>query len=999
MLKNSITNRTSRRLKTAYQCSVAISALLAGAVPVAADQLSVTNGSTINQSGGAFGNVSSSANGAAVYARGNGSTINGSDLILDGGAFKGSVVNATSGGSINLTGNTVIAGGNGLEASGSNSQITMTGGSITSSNSMAVFVYSGASVTLNDVTINDTSRGSGAVQVNSGKFTMDGGSISSVGAALFNQQSVASAEPNLTARDFTVSTTGANGYGLNANIYSNNLLENGLIHTRGERASGIWAAAASGAPLSTVVNGDRLTIWTEGLNAHGVFNEKAIVNLTNTDITVGQAFGLYTQNGGRISLQNGSITVTGAGGSAVLATAPGSVIDVYDAAVSTKADNTRGLYSRDQSVVTAGNSSISVSGRNSYGVFSTSQGTVNLYNTDVAVSGQVSYALVFLGATALNQISVNGGEISSRDSTAIVANGGTDVLSLANASVSGDSLLYAGKYEQSGTIYGADFTLNADHSILQGGAQADEHSTATLNLKNSEWTLSPSSDGTVDSAISVLNIEDSEVRFATPTSETYQTLTIGSGVPETTAVYNATGNARLHLNTYLNEGGPLSNQKTDRLLVNGDVSGTTTVSVSGAAGSPGGGTSLDGQNLASEGISIIQVAGHSAQDAFQLYGGYATLGGLPYQYSLHAYGPGSSNGTADESQRLVIGADPYWDYRLQSVYIDPIDPIDPPGPREVAPQVASYLVAPTALFQAGIVDISNLHGRLGEIRDDRATARDSGTGEAFFRAYGGQYDYTSNLNASSYGYAANIDYAAAQMGGNLYSLDSQGGVTRFGVAGTIGSLSFDPKNVQGTTATNLDTWSASAYATHLDDSGWYVDGIVSYGGFGGDVSTSLRGRTAGLRGNSVAASVEAGYPFHLGDGLVFEPQAQVSYQHLSFDKTIDVDEFPVDLGHQDLVTARIGAKLSKSFAQGQGDQLVSVYAKANLLHGFGSGGRVSLGDSFSLGQFGTTIEGGLGINAMVGKNLSLYGDATYQHRVGNAGASGFTFVGGLRHSF
>ncbi|MEN3929446.1 autotransporter outer membrane beta-barrel domain-containing protein [Microvirga sp. W0021] len=479
-------------------------------------------------------------------------------------------------------------------------------------------------------------------------------------------------------------------------------------------------------------------------------------------------------------------------------------------------------------------------------------------------------------------------------------------------------------------------------------------------------------------------------------------------------------NGRVVLNTLLNEGGSLANQSTDRLLINGNVTGTTNVSINLVTGSIGRATASGLVNLPSEGISIIQVSGSASENSFSLLGGYITAGGTPYQYTLQAYGPGASNGAANESQRLVTGTNPYWDYRLQSAYIstpvtpDPepeipgiIDPEPPaptpdPGPtpqvRAVAPQVANYILAPTALFHAGLMDISNLHRRLGEVRDDRALGRNSGTGEFFIRAYGGTYRYNSNRNTYSYGYNADINYAAVQMGGNLFAFEGEESVTRFGIAGSIGKLTFGPNRVSGTTDTDLDKWTVSAYATYLHNSGWYIDGILSYGGFDGHVSTSYRGRTAGLSGKTFAASIETGYPIKLTESIILEPQAQLVYQRLMFDRKLDVDNFVVTLGNLDQLTARIGARLSKTYTEK--DRIVTVYGKLNLIHNFRNhSNKIYLGDDFRIGQLGTVIEAGVGINTNLSKNLSAYGDIAYQQRIGKTGVSGFSLTGGLRYTF
>ena len=167
----------------------------------------------------------------------------------------------------------------------------------------------------------------------------------------------------------------------------------------------------------------------------------------------------------------------------------------------------------------------------------------------------------------------------------------------------------------------------------------------------------------------------------------------------------SSSNGTLVLNTELNAGGPLSNQFTDRLLINGNASGNTTVQVK-PTGS--GAFTSTGAPTPSSGISIIQVGGASSPSAFSLPGGYVAGGATsPFQYGLNAYGPGSPFGLADPSQSLVGNPTGHWDFRLQNVFVTPSGPVTPgtPLPPEarlaVAPQVPAYITAPTALFNAG----------------------------------------------------------------------------------------------------------------------------------------------------------------------------------------------------------------------------------------------------------------------------------------------------------
>ncbi len=473
----------------------------------------------------------------------------------------------------------------------------------------------------------------------------------------------------------------------------------------------------------------------------------------------------------------------------------------------------------------------------------------------------------------------------------------------------------------------------------------------------------------------------------------------------------------LVVNTVLNAGGALSNQVTDRLLVFGNASGSTSVRVNGVGA---GAFTSTGIPDAADGISIIQVAASSSADAFTLPGGYID-GGTPFQYHLNAYGPGSPNGAASASQSLVGNAGNQWDYRLQNAYVTPEGPVAPepvppttpgPGPSpqpptpvvppdarlEVAPQVPAYLTAPTALFNAGFQDLDNLHRRLGEIRDDQGGG--SPQGEAFVRAYGSRFNYTSDRSFTDFGFNSSQDYAATQFGGNWIALNDTKGTLRVGLAGTIGQLWLQPSAVDGVSKGFFNTQSLAGIVTWQSRAGWYVDGIVMAGLFDGTFSTPTRGQTTGMRGTSMAASMEAGYPIPLGwQGLSLEPQMQVVFQHLDFGYRTDVDGIGVALGSPNQGVFRGGARLTRQFTAPDGT-LITPYLKANVLQGIGGGANVNLSNvAFGTGAFGTVLQVGGGVTGTLAGNLSVYGDVAWQSDVGNGGARGWAFNGGLRYVF
>ncbi|MDM9984113.1 autotransporter outer membrane beta-barrel domain-containing protein, partial [Bartonella henselae] len=313
---------------------------------------------------------------------------------------------------------------------------------------------------------------------------------------------------------------------------------------------------------------------------------------------------------------------------------------------------------------------------------------VNLTSSSVTVEGEGSYGIYFKGdklgekfenrekieevkkLPRLEAINLRQTMFSAPESVALYSTDNSyGVVNLMQSTLSGRSLLRAER--------GALVKILASASTLEGGAHVDDRSTAELYLgAGSTWTLkqnqerdSRESAGTNDSSISfLLLMNDSSIKFhklKTDKDYNYQTLHIGKG---TGIVYKAQDGAHIYLNTYLNEGGELNKQKTDRVLIHGDVSGKTTVYVRSIPGSPGGYTGIGGNN---QGISLIQVSGKAEKDSFQLDGGYVTVGHSPYQYTLYAYGPESDLGKAHPNQKLVKGEEAFWDFRLENRYIKP----------------------------------------------------------------------------------------------------------------------------------------------------------------------------------------------------------------------------------------------------------------------------------------------------------------------------------------
>ncbi|WP_273756953.1 autotransporter outer membrane beta-barrel domain-containing protein [Bartonella sp. MM73XJBT] len=587
--------------------------------------------------------------------------------------------------------------------------------------------------------------------------------------------------------------------------------------------------------------------------------------------------------------------------------------------------------------------------------------------------------------------------------------------------------------------------VNADASFLVGGTRIDTNSYAEIELSNkSKWTLTPGKNNKWrDSSVSFVRNIDSSIFFQKPKNGRYQTLHIGADDLVSDYAYVAK-NARLIVNASLTTDGQNKGIKADKVLIYGDVYGNTKVHVVEIPVNSRKGKSLSQDDKkSSHSVSVIQVYGEAAEDSFKLAAGYVALRGAPYRYRLRAYGPTSSLGNAKNENMLAKQKSSksnggFWDFRLETEYVQSSSQLKTSqlrknssrfrvsrsigssadrnyvvadaegfifypgtGIKAVVPQVPTYLLLPNALFHASLMDISNKNKQLEISQTAVGNFLENSENPAFFvRSYGGNSRYVSDLSDLEYGYGGNLGYHAVEAGVSLKAMKSADCSTGFGIMGTYGKISLQPQDVVESKKSAFDKWLVTAYGSIQHDTGFYLNGLFSYGLFKGDVLTLVRGKTAELKGNALSASLSVGKSFMTGyEGFVFDPQAQVVYQNLQFDKASDIDGFDIEMGKPNQWVMRVGGRLSKALAVSQTGSVVSFNGKLHFTHCFGEKQFVHFGDKFQLGAFGSSLEAGLGFNAQLSSKFALLGDVTYQHKLSKAGFSGARFSGGLRYHF
>lgn len=787
------------------------------------------------------------------------------------------------------------------------------------------------------------------------------------------------------------------------------------------QASGAVASVLQPGQSYTVKQGDAVEAWTASADGRLTLEPGAStlnVTLTGASLVADNAIvtslasgagdvALIVANGSTASFRGGSISSSAGTGLSVVGI---SGADRSDQVASATIEGTavsggvQGVLVSNGSQFTASGSNIAGTGTTSQGVF-INNGTARL-TSGTHVSGVVNGAVLDgdargggVGDTGRALI-VDGSTVQGATGAAVLVQYG--VAASANGSVSvlnGGQLVGGnGVAVQIGRRMHADIDIATSNVV--GDIRGDAGATATLSLGDKATLRGIITGGVIDTGV------DSTASWTTTGASSVGALRLdgalafapsaGFTTVNVAGDFSGTGGS-INFNTRMNEGGPIANQVTDRLLVHGDVTtaGPTLVSVTPTGDGALTDLNRNGAVDNNEGISLIQVAGKSREDAFVLAGGYVAAG--PWQYTLRAFGPGETNA---EQNQLGAGSAFQWDYRLGNRYVrdcgddchpvdpdptdpvNPVDPVDPgtpvdpeqPAPVDrvaVVPQLPAYMLAPMALQNYGNALNDGLHQRLGEIRES-AYGADMG-GEVFARAISSQLNYTRNLSFQRYGYDFDQQINALQVGAGIVAVDGDEGSIRAGWALDHGTTRVTPSAADGNSRGKYYANGGAAWVTYQHGSGLWVDGILGVSRYHGDVSTDLRGDEVGkLHAQGWTMSVEVGKPLPLGGDWTVEPQFQFRVQQLNFRDFRDKDGLDIRLGNSVQATSRLGIQVGRT-----ANPMFAPYGRLDLIHT--SNGNPTLqasseawgaGDMFQTGNTGNSYRVAAGITSQLTDHIS-----------------------------
>lgn len=741
-------------------------------------------------------------------------------------------------------------------------------------------------------------------------------------------------------------------YGLLAFDGSQASMSAGSLITRGERSVGVQVQGASLGMFA------RVNFTTLGANSIGITaraGAQILMNRAHLSIDGPDSTALVAQGTDAVIVGLGEIDHRGAasapGRAQAVAVRDGARISVSDSSVIARHANVGAVViDGDASGFSASRSHIVAEGEHAWALSGTSGRAIL---TAAELSGNGGAITTRVPGAGMLQVDLLGGSHSVGD---IVTGDASLVLRAEDSELHGDLRRIGG-----GAL---------DVSLVRSRWSGRSHGASALTIDGGHGSL------TGDSSLGRLTLAGSAlVSFSGSTG--FAALRVGH--------LDSLGNdATVRLRTRLDAGGELSRQGTDRLLVDGDVNGTTQLQVAVAEGN-GAGTAPGSRG----GISLAQVNGSASETSFRLAGDYVVAG--PWRYGLHAYGPDRS----DASQRLVAeNGTGYWDYRLQSTKVDAQGRRhDVLGRSEdgiasvmasrnaLAPQVPSYLVLAGALFGYG-------RAAIDAVATDDLAANGGPTFRA--RSFGGNASYRSTLGFARFGFDSIRRDRGLQVGADLASFDADTWHMRSGVSASVGSTHVTPRAVDGVSHAQAQGRGLATTHTFRGDNGWRIGATYAFNHYRVAVRTPGRGEAlARLRVNSGDASLSAGFHWAPAQNIVVEPGISLLWQRLRFGNATDRDGITLQPGRPQRLTARLGARSTLFFPrQGQRVSAWSAYLDGRIEATRDTGAALTLsGVRFATGRGGRAVRMAAGTTVAFRRAITLSGDLNRQVRIGGRGDS------------
>lgn len=794
-------------------------------------------------------------------------------------------------------------------------------------------------------------------------------------------------------------THGSNTSGINADKSQEvSEIRNTKIETLGSTTT-----AVSMRNGSQILLADNSEITTSGNNSYALYAHHnnsdnvapTIITASDTTITLNgtDSYGASVESAGsQIYLDNVLLTAQGNKSTGLLAKTAGSILHANRLNARIQGDNSLGMRVQNGADAQLNNSVLNVSGNNSHGiVFNTANtnDSNSMQITDSHIETNEGYAILnesgildlnLYGSTIVGR---SGGEnsvaINVKDLSSTVRSGAVDITA-DNSHIVGDIISQS---NNAGAVF--DVTLNNASSFT---GQTPDIDSMTIN-DTSQWNMTDSS------TVSMLANNGSVVFMSPGNSGAFKTLTVNGD-------YHGGGN--VVINTTLED----DNSQTDKLVIEGNTSGTTGLFVNNHNGSGAQTT---------EGIEVITVAGES-DGIFALrnrvvagaYEYHVAKTGKNWYLTSSVYEEPADPVTPTEPTPPLIPSEP----AAPATPGTPTEPAAPDRPaqpvedngdtedevvRVIRPEAGAYVAN---LAQANTLFLSRLHDRLGETQYTDFLTGEENVTSLWLRQDGGH----NRSNTQSGQLKTQSNRYVVQIGGDIAQW-SQSGLDRFhlGVMAGYGYAqghtdakysAYRAKNrVDGYSLGLYGTW----YANQQDKSGLYVDSWVQHAWF----TNSVQGE--GLSAEKYhsqgwLASVEAGYSFNLSQNdrvsYWLQPKAQAVWMGIHADKHIETNGTSVT-GNGDNVLTRLGLRAYRQQKDAGTGRTLQPFVEVNWLHNTKHFG-VTMNDVSDYQAGARNIgEAKVGIEGNISPGLNVWGSVTQQ--IGDKGYRDSQASIGFKYSF
>ena len=711
---------------------------------------------------------------------------------------------------------------------------------------------------------------------------------------------------------------------------------------------------------------DKTNIVTSGENAVGVLacsspgESRTCVDAVDDEVSDSNSYEVISR--ADLKMNGGSITTNGINSYGAYANGKKAYINLDYVALETVADGSYAVAIR-QGNIDIKNSSITTTG--------TKAPIAKIYN-----GGELFFSNVTAVSEQDKGISIDASNIDSQAKIALLSvelssaldsidvNKTTTDVSILNRSIitPGNNVLV----NNAGgglNIISSDSTLNGATKLVSG--------TTTLKLsENTIWNMKD------DSVVTHLTNSDSIINLSYDDGQTFtqgKTLTVKG---------NYVGNnGQLNIRTVLGD----DKSATDRLIVEGNTSGSTTVYVKNAGGS--GAATLNG-------IELITVNGNeSPADAFRQ--GDARIAAGAFEYQLKQQGKNwylTSYQSVNEEDNSSEGNS---------------ESTETPTP-VLRPEAGSYVAN---LAAANTLFVMRLNDRAGETRYIDPVTEQERSSRLWLRQIGGHNawrDSNGQLRTTSHRYVSQL--GAELLTGGFTDSDSW----RLGVmAGYARDYNSTHSSVSDYRSKgSVRGYSAGLYATWFADDiskkGAYIDAWAQYSWFKNSVKgDELAYESYSAKGATV--SLEAGYGFALNKSFgleaakytwIFQPQAQAIWMGVDHNAHTEANGSRIENDANNNIQTRLGfrtfIRTQEKNSGPHGDDF-EPFVEMNWIHNSKdfavsmNGVKVEQDGARNLGEIK------LGVNGNLNPAASVWGNVGVQ--LGDNGYNDTAVMVGLKYKF